>query len=155
MQRPVEALEAYRKSGAVLDALATTRPRAVNLIVIGQVQSDLARQDEARQALVAGRQLAVAIGDRRLEAIADLGLAKIMTRRGEYQAALEVFQPAVERLDVMGDDLWLATGLLGIAEIATAQLPFDAGSRRWRSTTKSACSTSPSTCACRWGSRAW
>ena len=116
-QQPVLALEQYRAAGKILEALAEPRETAFNLLLVGGVIADLGRLDEARRVLTTSRDLWLAIGDRRQEAVAQVGIARVDARLGRNQAALDAFESAIRRFDAMGDALWLASSLTGVAEV--------------------------------------
>lgn len=115
-----EALFRYREAARVLERVDDDRARAQNLLLIGQVSSDLGRFDDAMSSYGRAGGIWSALGDARQQAITSTSIAKLHARRGQNHEALTRFDTALEQLRPMGDAVWEGSTLAGIAEVQLA-----------------------------------
>ncbi|MCK7472210.1 MAG: tetratricopeptide repeat protein [Desulfomicrobium escambiense] len=96
-QRPEQALELYREAALLWDKLGDERGQARTLVLQGSVYSDLSRLDQAQACYERARPLWASLGDVRGQTITLVAEARLLARRGEYQAALSAFGDALAR----------------------------------------------------------
>jgi CHAT domain-containing protein/predicted negative regulator of RcsB-dependent stress response len=109
------SLENFREAETLFEALRDELGQAQIYLHQGHVYSDLGNLDQAEAYVDRAQALWTRLGNKREQAIAKVAKARLEERRGNYQAALNQFQEALNWLDSIGDTVWQGSSLAGIA----------------------------------------
>ena len=111
------ALAFFREAGRLADEIGDDAARAETQLQQGHIYSDKGRLEEAQGYLNRAHMLWTRAGNKREQAIVMVAQARLEWRRGNFQAALNQFQDALQRLTPIGDALWEASAFAGIGQV--------------------------------------